>query len=100
MASEVYLSKRSEKQLSKIPQYIARKFQAWVEAVEELGLDETRKVPGYHDEALIGNRKGQRSARLSRAYRIIYQVEEKETDPDTMIVIEIVTVEEITKHDY
>lgn len=44
----------------------------WALAVETYGLEEVRKVPGYHDEPLKGKRAGQRSIRLSRAYRAIY----------------------------
>ena len=64
----------------------------WVAAVELDGVEEVRKVPGYHDEPLKGNRAGQRSIRLSRAYRAIYEIEK-----DT---IEFVSVEEVSKHDY
>jgi hypothetical protein len=33
----------------------------WVDDVEERGLEEVRKIPGWHDEPLKGERKGQRS---------------------------------------
>ena len=36
----------------------------------------TTSVPGYHDEPLKGHRAGQRSIRLSRAYRAIYEIKE------------------------
>ena len=32
------------------------------------------KSPGFHDEPLKGERKGQRSVRMNRAYRLIYRV--------------------------
>lgn len=60
--------------------------------MEHDGLEETRKVPGYHDEPLKGDRAGQRSIRLSRSYRAIYEVKK-----DT---VEFVSVEEVNKHDY
>ena len=44
----------------------------WVNDVESAGLSEVRKVLGYHDEPLKGNRVGQRSIRLSKSYRAIY----------------------------
>ena len=50
-------------------------------------------TPGYHDEPLRGDREGQRSIRLSRGYRAIYTV-------DDGGVPEVVTVEEVSKHDY
>lgn len=41
--------------------------------MEEEGLREVRKRPGFHDEPLKGLRKGQRSVRLNQAYRLIYR---------------------------
>lgn len=64
----------------------------WAFAVETYGLEEIRKVPGYHDEPLKGKRAGQRSIRLSRAYRAIYVI--------VRDAIEFVSVEEVHKHDY
>ncbi len=52
-----------------------------------------RKIPGFHDEPLKGKRKGERSIRLSRSYRAVYTT-------DAAANMEIVTVEEVTKHDY
>lgn len=65
----------------------------WIDDVEDRGLWEVRKSPGYHDEPLRGIRQGQRSIRLSRSYRAIYIIKE---DGE----IEFVSVEEITKHEY
>jgi len=47
----------------------------------------------YHDERLKGKRQGQRSIRLSRAYRAIYVV--KSEGP-----AEFVSIEEVSKHEY
>ena len=57
------------------------------------GLNETRKIPGYHDEPLKGKRAGQRSIRLNRAYRAIYTVEKDGT-------IKFVEILEVNKHEY
>ena len=57
---------------------MADKLLAWVGNVEAKGLEEVRKLPGYHDEPLKGQRQGQRSIRLSRAYRAIYVVRGEE----------------------
>jgi proteic killer suppression protein len=54
---------------------------------------EVRKIKGYHDEPLKGNRAGQRSIRLNRAYRAIYEIRK---DGAT----ELVNVEEVNNHDY
>ena len=57
------------------------------------GLEEIRKIPGYHDEPLKWDRKGQRSIRLSRLWRAIYVVARDGT-------VEFVSVEEVTPHKY
>lgn len=93
MVYKVVWSDKVDKSLSKLPDYIQRKFQAWAIAVEERGLLEVRKLPGFHDEPLQGDRKGQRSIRLNRAYRAIY-IER----PDGKI--QLVDVIEVNKHEY
>lgn len=64
----------------------------WVMAIELQGLEEVRKVPGYHDEPLKGERAGQRSIRLSRSYRAIYEIKEDQ--------VTFVSVREVGKHEY
>ena len=88
----VIITVRAQKELNKLPSYIADKLNFWRLAVEREGLEQVRKVPGYHDEPLKGNRKGQRSIRLSRAYRAIYEIHDDGA--------RFVSVEEINKHDY
>lgn len=85
------LTKFAEKQLKKLPLNIKQVLRYWAESVERYGIREVRKLPGYHDEPLKGDRKGQRSIRLNKAYRAIY-VEKNEG-------IEI-TVIEVNKHEY
>lgn len=75
---KVLLSKQAKRDLLKVPFYIARKLLAWVDDVENSGLKEVRRIPGYHDEPLKGNRVGLRSIRLSKAYRAIYELVMKE----------------------
>ena len=93
MIIKVELSKRAEKNLRKVPEYITLNLVEWVRAVELEGLENVRKLPGYHDEPLKGKRKGQRSIRLSRAYRAIYEVKNNKQ-------IRFVSIEEVNKHDY
>ena len=81
------------KVLRKIPDHVVDKLNAWVRSVEKQGIREVRKIPGYHDEPLKGDRKGQRSIRLTKAYRAIY-TEHKNGE------IEIILVEEVHKHEY
>ena len=82
-----------DKQLSRIPELIVRKFRIWVALVEESGIREVRKHKGFHDEPLKGRRQGQRSVRLNIDYRAIYV--ERETGK-----LELIEVVEVNKHDY
>ena len=82
-----------EKQLKKLPSYIVVKLRSWARDVELYGLKEVRKAPGYHDEGLKGKRLGQRSIRLSKAYRAIYLEDKNKRQI-------ILTVIEVNKHEY
>ena len=88
----VELTKQAMKDLKKVPLYIQVKFQRWLEDVEMRGIEEVRKVPGYHDEPLRGDHNGQRSIRLSQAYRAFYRIANGE--------IELIEVLEVNKHEY
>ncbi len=70
--AKVNWGKLVDKQLDRIPEFIAEKFLIWVSLVEESGIREVRKLKGFHDEPLKGKRQGQRSIRLNKAYRAIY----------------------------
>lgn len=89
----VILNDKVKRSLKKMPIYISIKLFEWINAVSHDGLLEVRKQPGYHDEPLKGTRQGQRSIRLSRAYRAIYELSEN----GKMKIVEIV---EVNKHDY
>lgn len=93
MITTVELSRNAQKDLRKVPRHVAVKLMAWVDDVEKRGVEEVRKIPGYHDEPLHGDRVGQRSIRLSRGYRAIYLVDGRRT-------IEFIRVEEVHKHEY
>jgi proteic killer suppression protein len=92
-SSQVTFSKFSEKQITKLPLIISEALYIWVQSVETMGIANTRKLRGYHDESLKGDRKGQRSARLNKSYRVIYI----ETDLLEFVVISVL---EVNKHDY
>jgi toxin HigB-1 len=87
----VIISNRAERQLRKIPGYIQESLRLWVETVERIGIRKTRMHKGYHDEPLMGKRKGQRSIRLNKAYRAIYQ---ETTEGLQLLVIGV------NKHEY
>jgi len=90
---DVKLTRRAKKDLKKVPLYIALKLQAWIDDIGHRGLREVRKIAGYHDEPLTGQRRGQRSIRLSQAYRAIYVVDEAHK-------IKFIEIVEVNKHDY
>lgn len=92
MIVNIQLSSSAKKDIKKVPKHILVKLLSWIDNVEEFGLEETSKIKGYHDEPLKGKRKGQRSIRLSKAYRAIYRIVKNE--------IEFVLIEEVNKHDY
>ena len=79
------------KAIRRIPPWIVKEYETWKDLVYRHGPEVLRQYPGYHDESLRGDRKGQRSSRLSRQYRVIYAVDR-----------EFVTVYvlEITPHQY
>lgn len=81
------------KKIIKLPPYIKINLFSWIDAIELVGILETRKLPGYHDEPLKGRRAHQRSVRLSRSYRVIYEVSKLGN-------INIVMIQEVNKHEY
>jgi len=81
------------KQLRRVPVRIREALEVWAETIEQEGIAVMRRLPGYHDEPLHGRRRGQRSSRLSRSYRVIYE----ERDTSELLVI---AVKEVNKHDY
>lgn len=88
----VELSRKAKKDLKSLPIHIIDKLESWIRAIELDGLRATQRIPGYHDEPLKGDRFGQRSIRLSRAYRAIYVKKKDE--------IEFLLIEEVNKHEY
>jgi len=93
MIRTVVLTRRAQKQLDRAPQQVNAKMLAWMDAVELDGLEEVRRIPGFHDEPLRGERAGQRSIRLNRSWRAIYVIRDNSD-------VEFVSVEEVMNHDY
>ena len=92
MITQVLIPKKVIKVLKTLPDYIIDKFEIWVETVQLIGIEEVRKIPGYHDEPLKGQRQGQRSIRLNRSYRAIYKL--------TKTSLYFVEIIEVNNHDY
>ena len=93
MIYKVEISKPVQKDLAYVPRHIVIKLLAWVQDVETQGIEGVRKRPGYHDEPLKGKRDGERSIRLSKAYRAIYEIVRYEGTTSILVT-------EVTKHEY
>ena len=93
MATKVEFRPKAFKALRSLPDHIVATLKTWVMAIELLGAREVRKRPGFHDEPLQGDRKGQRSIRMNKAYRAIY-IETQNGE------IELVEILEVSKHEY
>ena len=89
----VHVERFAEKQLRRLPIYIQDSLEAWSRTIEKSGMSAMRRISGYHDEPLKGARMGQRSSRLSRAYRVIY---EEQMSGDIIVI----AVMEVNKHEY
>jgi len=89
----VVISKSAQRDIKRAPVQVRRKLALWVRSIETVGMEAVRKVPGYHDEPLQGQRAGQRSIRLSRQWRAIYVVLNDGQ-------VEFVEIQEVNPHAY
>jgi proteic killer suppression protein len=101
---EVSLDRSVKKAIVKakrVPKEVTAALLAWVAAVELVGLPEVRKIPGYHDEPLKGDRKGERSVRLNKQWRAIYveSAPSESKDGQQQIIVTVI-VTEVTPHAY
>ncbi|PIQ42870.1 MAG: hypothetical protein COV52_05695 [Gammaproteobacteria bacterium CG11_big_fil_rev_8_21_14_0_20_46_22] len=92
---DVEFSRKALKQTKKLPKNLQIKLalRDWVYFVKNKGLLAAQQYPGYKDEALSGDRTGQRSARLNKAYRIIDKLKSNKA-------VTFVNIEEVNKHAY
>jgi len=93
METIVVLNNKVEKELKKLPKHILFQFDLWVEIIETDSLQAMRRINGYRDHALKGDRKGQFSSSLSRSWRIIYSLDKK----INLILVEVL---EVNHHEY
>ena len=91
--TEIEISKKAKKEIVKLPKEVVKKLRFWIKEVNLIGLREVRKIKSFHDEPLQGDRQGQRSIRLNKAYRAFYVVNKNRE-------IELVEIIEINKHKY
>ena len=88
----VILIKSAQKDLVKAPIHILKKFRKWVGDVEKYGLEEVRKVRGWRDHTLEGDRKGQRAISLNDQWRAIYVIAD-----DGRLYVKVI---EVNPHEY
>jgi len=58
---EVILPAFVQKRFRRLPDYIQRALRTWTELIEEQGIWAMRRIPGYHDEPLKGERRKARA---------------------------------------
>ncbi len=83
--------KRLSRRLGRLPVEVLKRYEKWKDIVQLSGPQGLREIKGFHDEALSGGRRGERSSRLGIKYRVIYKVKSQE------VVVEVI---DLTAHDY
>ena len=83
--------RRLDRQLSKAPREILKRYEKWKDIARLSGPPGLRLIGGLHDEALSGAWKGFRSSRLGDQWRVIYRA----VPADAAFYIE-----SVTPHDY
>jgi mRNA-degrading endonuclease RelE of RelBE toxin-antitoxin system len=74
------------KKIKKIPLPVVKKYELWKDLIFRHGPGILKEFPGFHDEKLKGERKGQRSSRLNLQYRVIYEIDGEDI---TVYVLEL-----------
>ena len=87
----VYEHRKLDKQLSKAPVEILKRYEKWKDIVEISGPQGLQLIKGFRDETLKRDWRGYRSSRLNGQYRVLYKV-----DGDKLLV----EVVEVNPHDY
>ena len=88
---DIYEHRRTSRSLKKLPVEILKRYEKWKDIVALSGPAGLHLIKGFNDEALRGERRGQRSSRLGDKYRVVYEVKGAEVR---------VLVLDITAHDY
>ena len=88
---EVLEHRRVDRQLTKAPREILKRYEKWKDVATLSGPSGLRLIKGFHDEALAGEWRGWRSSRLGLQWRVIYRVVSNDLAFD---------VESLTPHDY
>ena len=84
-------SKNVIKELTKLPKHIQASYSYWRNLIIFDGITKLREIKSFHFEKLKGQRNKQFSCRLSKSYRVIFEIIMKEVK---------VIVMEVNKHEY
>lgn len=76
----IYEKKSAAKALSRCPDEVLVRYEAWKRIVEMSGPNGLRAIKGFHDEALKGEWNGFRSSRLGIKWRLIYFIKNQELE--------------------
>lgn len=85
---KIEIDKKLTKAMKRVPKEILKKLAIWIKDVKSLGIEEVRKIPGWHDEPLEGKKKERRSIRLNKKWRAEY-VEETDAEGKTILILEV-----------
>ncbi len=88
---QIFEHKRLDRRFKSLPVEVLKRYEKWKDIASISGPEGLRAIRGFNDEALRGQWKGFRSARLGLKYRVIYAVEVTEV---------LVKVIDLTAHDY
>lgn len=88
---EIFEHRHLGKAIRKLPKEILKRYEKWKDIVKISGPKGLRLIKGMHDEALSGEWKGYRSARLGLQYRVVCRIEGHEVYVEVM---------DVTAHDY
>lgn len=88
---QIYEKKSLIKTINKIPSYVLKHYEVWKQIVELEGPSGLFLIKGFHDEALKRQWQSYRSSRLTRGWRVIYKVEDKQLE---------IYVIDLNHHDY
>ena len=87
---QVLEHRRVDRQLTKAPREILKRYEKWKDVVVLSGPPGLRLIKGFHDEALAGQWRGYRSSRLGLQW-VIYRAASADL---------AFCVESVTPHDY
>ena len=70
------LQKKLAKSKSGLPRSVVEKYDVWKAIVRNEGIQKIKEDNSYHHEHLKGRHKGLCSSRLTKKYRVVYEMNE------------------------